>query len=141
MTGRVSKYTPDRTKRIIDAVRVGATYRLAAAYAGITDDTLTNWLHRYSEFSDAIKEAEGAAAVGWLAKIEKAATELTWQAAAWKLERRYPQEYGRTVQEVQGKDGGPIEVADVTDARGRIASSLDELAARRRTRGVAEQAI
>ena len=45
--------------------------------------------------------------------IEQAAKDGTWQAAAWKLERRYPQEYGKTVQEHQGKDGGPIQVREV----------------------------
>ena len=39
--------------------------------------------------------------MGWLAKIEQAANQGHWQAAAWKLERRYPQEYGRTVQNVE----------------------------------------
>jgi hypothetical protein len=46
-------------------------------------------------FHDAVKEAEGKATVGWLAKIEKAASEGNWTAAAWKLERRYPNDYGR----------------------------------------------
>jgi hypothetical protein len=44
-----------------------------------------------------------------LAKIEKAASDNNWAAAAWKLERRYPDVYGRTVQEHTGKDGKAIE--------------------------------
>jgi hypothetical protein len=34
-----------------------------------------------------------------LERIHAAAQEGAWQAAAWILERRYPHEYGRTVQE------------------------------------------
>lgn len=94
---RPTKYTPETTKKITDAIRVGATYRLACDYGGITEETFSQWRKRYPEFTEAIKEAEGAGAVGWLAKIEKAANEGAWQAAAWKLERRYPESYGRTV--------------------------------------------
>lgn len=109
---RPTKYTPETAKKITDAIRVGATFKLACDYAGITEDTFSNWRKRYSDFSDAIKEAEGGAAVGWLAKIEKAANEGTWQAAAWKLERRYPHDYGRQVisQEHSGPAGKPIPV-------------------------------
>ncbi len=31
-----------------------------------------------------------------------------WRAASWWLERRYPDEYGRTRTEVTGADGGTI---------------------------------
>jgi hypothetical protein len=33
-----------------------------------------------------------------------------WQASGWYLERKYPGKYGRKVQEVHGKDGGPVEI-------------------------------
>lgn len=95
--GRPTKYNPETVKKIVDSIRVGATFHLACAYAGITEETFSQWRKKYSEFSDAVKEAEGAGAVGWLAKIEKAANDGVWQAAAWKLERRYPNDYGRTV--------------------------------------------
>lgn len=117
MSGRPTKYTPERVKAITDAIRVGATFRLACDYAGITEDTFARWRERYADFADAVKEAEGKGAIGWLAKIEAAANEGTWQAAAWKLERRYPSEYGRTV--VDQRHSGNIgtkEVVDMSDA-------------------------
>lgn len=95
--GRKSKYTPEVVKRFTDALRVGSTYKLACDYAGITEETLSQWRKKYPEFSEALKEAEGGAAIKWLALIDKAAQDGTWQAAAWKLERRYPESYGRTV--------------------------------------------
>lgn len=109
---RRSKYTPDVVKRITDAIRLGATYELACNYGGISHETFHQWRNNKPEFSDAIKEAEGTAVVKWLALIDKAATEGSWQAAAWKLERRYPHDYGKTVQENQhtGKDGGPMTI-------------------------------
>ncbi len=111
--GRKTKYTPETVKKLCDAIQLGLTYRLACLYGGITETTFYDWLQKKPEFSDAVKIAEGKAAVSWLAMIEQAAKVGTWQAAAWKLERRYPQEYGKTVQEHQGKDGGPIQVREV----------------------------
>ena len=111
--GRPSKYNEANAKKITDAVRVGATYKLACSYAGISDETFANWRKRYPEFEQALVEAEGGAVVKWLALIDKAAQDGTWQAAAWKLERRYPREYGRTVIEHDGK----VEVYEVKIGR------------------------
>ena len=104
---RRSKYTPDVVERITQALAVGATYQLACDYAGISYQTFLNWQESKVEFFEAVKEAEGRAAVRWLSRIEKAA-EDTWQAAAWKLERRYPEMYGRQRLEHTGADGQPL---------------------------------
>jgi hypothetical protein len=108
MAGRPTKYTPERVKMITDALKVGATQRLACQYAGVSTDSFARWVEKYADFAEAIKEAEGRAAVGWLAKIEKEASDGTWQAAAWKLERLYPAEYGRTV--VDQRHSGSITI-------------------------------
>lgn len=100
---RPAKYTPEVRARILQALRLGATYELAAAYGGIHYDTLRTWRETKPAFSVALKEAEAVAAVGWLEKIDRAAADGVWQAAAWKLERRYPREYGRSVQEHSGE--------------------------------------
>ena len=101
---RPTKLTPDVQQRICDAVGIGATYEHAAAYGGVSYEAFNTWRKRYVQFSEALKAAEGRAVVGWLAKIEKAASDGTWLAAAWKLERRYPTIYGRTVQQVEQGD-------------------------------------
>jgi transposase-like protein len=106
-----TKFTPERERAILTAIEVGAPYRHAAWYAGVSEDTLARWRKRYAAFADAIKEAEAKALVGRLARIRRAEDEH-WQAAAWWAERKYPQEFGKTVQEQQhtGKDGAPLEV-------------------------------
>ena len=130
---RKSKYTPETVAKIIEAIKMGATYELAAGYAGIHYDTFNEWMKHKAEFSEQIKSAEGVGAMIWLAKIERAASDGNWQAAAWKLERRYPHMYGRNVtqMEVTGKDGGPIEV---NDARALLAAKLAAQSASGRTR-------
>jgi len=49
----------------------------------------------YYDFVKDIEEAEAKAALRWLDKVEKAAA-VQWQAAAWKLAKRYPKDYGNT---------------------------------------------
>lgn len=114
--GRPSKLTDETQARLVQAIRLGATYEHACNYAGLGYSTFRRWMvdgekaqrGKFKEFWDAIKKAEGDATVGWLAKIEKAANEGQWVAAAWKLERRYPQEYGkRQAIVVQQEDKGP----------------------------------
>jgi hypothetical protein len=90
--------------KLCQALRVGATYELAAKYAGISWRTFLTWRQRAETAKDGtplallrdrMAQVEGEAAIGWLAKIELAASEGNWQAAAWKLERRYPDSYSR----------------------------------------------
>ena len=122
------KLTPEVKARLLQAIQLGTTYEMACQYAGISVDSFANY-RKNSDFSAEVKRAEAAGLVGWLARIEKAANEGEWQAAAWKAERRYPQTYGRRVQEVTGR----VEV--VTDGvRDRLAGRLDELAERRRAK-------
>jgi hypothetical protein len=92
---------------IEQALAIGATYEIAAMFAGISVSTLDRWRKKAAEAApdsplgrlrDRLIRAEGRAAIGWLAKIEKAASEGDWHAAAWKMERRYPEQYGRRVQ-------------------------------------------
>ncbi len=119
MAGRPSKLTPETQARIAQAIEVGATYALAAQYGGVAYNTFNEWMKKgeaakagkYYDFYELIKNAEGKAAVKWLALIDKAAVD-TWQAAAWKLERRYPRDYGRTVvsQEISGPEGGEVNI-------------------------------
>jgi hypothetical protein len=111
----------DYIDKLEQAILLGATYELAAMYAGISARTFATWRSECATAEDGtpladlrerLRQAEGRAAVGWLAKIEKVANEGDWKACAWKLERRWPEQYGRTVQNVAltGNNGGPLEV-------------------------------
>ena len=63
MAGRPTKYNEDVVQRITQALRAGNTRRASCAYAGISQDTLANWLKSNSHFADAIEKAEGDAEV------------------------------------------------------------------------------
>lgn len=92
---RPSKYTPEVVKRIADALAAGNTRRAAAAYGGIGEAAFFSWLHRFSEFSEAVKSAEAQAEVAHVANIAQAAKDGTWQASAWWLERRQHAAWGK----------------------------------------------
>lgn len=90
-----NRYTADRVDRLLASLRLGATHRIAAQCAGIGVSTMRDWLRDKPMFADAVREAEAYGAVLMLERITTAANEGTWQAAAWLLERRYPDMYGR----------------------------------------------
>jgi hypothetical protein len=110
--GRPTKRTPETVKKLCDAIRLGASYGDACGFAGVDVGTFARWREDFPDFAATIKEAEGAGRVQLIAKIQKAANDGNWQAAAWMLERRDPQNYGRTMRtQVTGADGGPVQMA------------------------------
>ena len=92
--GRPTKYSEECVQALEHALSMGATREIACRAAGICQESLTRWSRSKVGFVDRIQKAEARAAVRWLEVIDAAADEH-WQAAAWKLERRYPAEYGR----------------------------------------------
>ena len=125
MAGRPTKLTADAQKRVVAAVAAGATYERAAACGGVNYNTFNEWMKKgeqqksgaYHEFYEDVKRVEAQAAARWLGYIEKAAQEGTWQAAAWKLERRYPNTWGRTTQTVEHKGAVALNITKISEAR------------------------
>jgi len=123
--GRPSSFTPERTRKVLEAIRAGATYIRAAERASIDYTTLRGWIKRgeavkkgpYFEFFKAVKKAEEDREETLLQNIIDAGRDPAhWQAGAWVLERTNPGKFGRRERmEVTGKEGGPIEVAQMSD--------------------------
>jgi len=101
MGGRPRKLTRPVQDRIVKAIRLGASYALAAASASITDRTMYAWMAQgrnansgmHFRFYQAVKKAEADAAERALGRLQLAAKNGTWQADAWLLERRYREDY------------------------------------------------
>ena len=99
---------------IVGALKAGNYLETAAALAGIHPDTLRDWVKkgrkgdpRYEDFSHAVQQAIASAEARDLAVIGKAASEY-WQAAAWRLERRFNDRWGRKNDvSLSGKAGAP----------------------------------
>jgi hypothetical protein len=90
-----NKATPKTLKIILDAIRSGASQRDASALAGISEDTLSLW-KRDSDFSEQMRQKEVQFKMDQVKVVERAA-QKSWQAAAWLLERKYPNEYTNRV--------------------------------------------
>lgn len=128
--GRPTKRTPETVKKLCDAIRLGASYGDACGYAGIDIATFGRWRDEFADFAHEIKEAEASGRVQLIAKIQKAATDGNWQAAAWMLERRDPQNYGRIMRtQVTGADGGPVQMAAQVVVVPAITATADAWAA------------
>lgn len=113
MAGRRTKLTTSALEAVVSFVRIGAYFETACAAAGIHRSVFYDWLKRgraewirleqhggrprksealYLQFLTAVKQAAAEAELTDLDRIDKA-SEQQWQAAAWKLERRYPTRY------------------------------------------------
>jgi hypothetical protein len=104
--GRPSKLTPEVQEKLCTAIRGGNFLDTAAAYAGVHRDTLREWLRRgarassgiYRAFLEAVEKAHADAEARDVALIAKAAAGGNWQAAGWRLERRFPERWARRSQ-------------------------------------------
>lgn len=103
----MTKFNPETCHKIIQAIKQGNYQKTAAAIAGIDESTYYRWIERgkqaksgkYCEFYKSIKKAEEFAKAYYLQQIREAAESgKSWQAAAWYLERKYPDEWGRREQ-------------------------------------------
>jgi hypothetical protein len=94
--GRKSLCTKARIESICASIRKGATYKIAAQGAGISERCFHRWMQRadeepnsnYALMKKEIYKAELECA-DYLLDIIKAAAIKDWKPAAWLLERRY----------------------------------------------------
>tara|TARA_R110002110_G_scaffold100479_5_gene256010 strand:- start:1316 stop:1783 length:468 start_codon:yes stop_codon:yes gene_type:complete len=137
--GRPTKICPEITSLIVSAILAGSYVETASALAGISKDTFYNWLKKgaaaqsgvFFEFSDAIQKAMAQAEMNDLLVINKAA-QRSWQAAAWKLERKYPNRWGlRSKHEIVGadKEAKPVQIVYAKISEGaahKVIEVIDE---------------
>jgi transposase len=102
---RPIKLSLEIQESICQAIRAGNYIETAAAFAGIDKTTLYDWLKRgarakgsadavFVGFSHSVQKALSDSEVTDVATIGVAAKE-NWQAAAWRLERKFPERWGR----------------------------------------------
>lgn len=135
--GRKSRLTPELAERIANLISTGNFTVVVCGLVGISESTFYRWMARgekatrgvYREFWEQVKKAEAAREAKWVKDIDG---DPSWQSKAWLLERRYPERWGRRdtlIQELTGKDGGPIRIED---ARRELLARLEALRGSRR---------
>lgn len=119
------KYSKELVDEICANISNGVINKDAAILSGISEATFYLWQKENDpnnpneqknplndeqrlEFLESIKKAEAQRKRNFISSIVKASNK-TWQAAAWYLERVYPSEFGR-LREMEVKGDGKIEV-------------------------------
>jgi len=123
---RKSKLTKELIKEAYKLVSAGNYIKDIPPVLGIDDSTWFRWLSEGEkaksglkrEFYETIKKAEKDAIARNVALIQRAAQDGNWQAAAWWLERKYFEDWGRKdkVDLSADKDGFKI-VVEYVDER------------------------
>jgi hypothetical protein len=110
------KFTPELGNKICALVRAGNYVETAMVASGITRQTLMRWLRagkageskELVEFNERYSKACAESEALFLGVIQKSAAEH-WQAAAWILERRFPEKWGKRERvDVAGVNGAPL---------------------------------
>jgi transposase len=104
VAGRPTKLPTDEAEltRLEQLIRAGATGEVAAQAVGVDPSTFDLWLQKgrngvqpYRDFSERVARARAESEAGLVARIASVAGKGSWQAAAWLLERRFPERWGK----------------------------------------------
>ncbi|MEM2508966.1 MAG: transposase [Candidatus Thermoplasmatota archaeon] len=107
---RKSKLTAEVEEALLKMIEQGLTVKRACNALGISEKTFYSWIERgktgkgkYAEFLDKVKKAEAKFIADAVEKIKEAG-QKNWQALAWLLERKFPEEFGKKESlQVEGK--------------------------------------
>lgn len=150
--GRPTALTPEVRRTVVQAIRGGVYAHVAAQHAGIAPSTYYGWMARgraerdrllamieegedrpapldserpFLEFLEAVSRADAEAEIVATLKVRQADD---WRAAAWYLERRHPDRYGRRSQvEIGGIEGAPPVPVEIVEDRKRTRHVIDVL--------------
>lgn len=133
---RPSKLTLEVTETVCGMLRAGNHLEPSARAAGISESTLHSWIERggrtgaanapYRDFAEAVQKARAEGEAHHVVLIARAAAK-SWQAAAWLLERQYPERWGKVSDRTKP--------ASETEKPAGKETFFDELQVRRENRG------
>jgi hypothetical protein len=86
--------TPAMREAVLTAFRTGADYATACGLAGISVSVLSRWLTEDSELAESVQKSRAEHIQTTLARLRELPAGR-WQAAAWELERIYPERFGQ----------------------------------------------
>lgn len=138
--GRPTALTDDVADTLVQMLRAGNYVGVAARAAGIHRSTLIDWMRRgksdapedepYRLLRERVEHARAEGEALNVARIAKAAQE-SWQAAAWLLERQYPQRWGKIAARRVDEPPPVPSVEDEPPAPDDPFAEVDDLAVKR----------
>jgi hypothetical protein len=90
--------TAARVEAVLMGLRKGLSRTVAGQAAGVSKDSIRRWMERSATFRADTEQAEAESQSMLVGIVLAAAAKKlpnTWQAAAWLLERRWPEVYGQ----------------------------------------------
>ena len=97
-----SKLTKDRCDFICENLRRGNYISTCCKAVGISRSTFALWKRKgkqgiepYKTFLERVEQAEADGELRSMEIIDEVASGGNWLASAWKLERKYPQRFGK----------------------------------------------
>jgi hypothetical protein len=106
--GRSPKWGPEVKEGILKLIEEGNTQKCAFSCYEVPEQTFYSWMERDEEFAERVKSAEHKCQSA-LVKIIKTAAEKSWFAAAWLLERKWPNQYAQQTR-ISGDASAPIPI-------------------------------
>jgi hypothetical protein len=166
-SGRPLTLTKELIKKISNLIKTGNYIETAVLVAGVPKSTFYYWmkvanalgkrrLKGETKFTppeklhlvllDEIEKAQAVSESWDVAQITQAIQNGCWQAAAWKLERKFPNKWGRkdryvvdtTIEEVQ-EDEREKKLLEDERARDKIKDLLDWIGRENNEQGVSEE--
>ena len=108
MAGRgKEKLTKDGIKTALRLCRAGLPDCQIAAVLGVSKETYSRWVNHpktdnQNQLRQPLKKADAEREAALVTPLMRASDD-TWQAAAWLLERRYPDRYAKPVRPVEDR--------------------------------------
>lgn len=108
MAGRgKEKLTKDGIQTALRLCRAGLPDCQIAAVLGVSKETYSRWINHpktdnQNQLRQQLKKADAEREEALVTRIMRASDD-TWQAAAWLLERRYPDRYAKPVRPVEDR--------------------------------------
>lgn len=108
MAGRgKEKLTKDGIQTALRLCRAGLPDCQIAAVLGVSKETYSRWINHpktdnQNQLRQQLKKADAEREAALVTRIMRASDD-TWQAAAWLLERRYPERYAKPVRPVEDR--------------------------------------
>jgi len=94
--GRPAALDNGKRREIVAILSVGCSQAMAAQYVGCSPSTIQRTAERDPKFAEELGRAKSNAELGLVKNIRNAAKkEQYWRAAAWALERGFPEKYAR----------------------------------------------
>lgn len=87
------KKSPQLLDEILQTIRDGQPITRAARLCGVNPDSVHRWRQEDPDFNEAVEEAIEFQIAVLVRKVDQA-SDTDWKAAAWRLERLRPDEFG-----------------------------------------------